>query len=297
MDYLLDVHQPIQANVTQLIQERIDSCRAALKNTEDPHQGVHQARKDLKRIRALCRMVRTETGNKAYKAANYYFRDVARLLSDARDTAVVIEPLQKLEPHVDTENQVVLQKAKHHFSGKKGAFTRININQELLLQKVEDELKNAEDYYNFRSFKRKGFKAIAPGLEKAYSHARHSMKRAYAKKSDKYFHEWRKQVKYLRYQLDALQPLWPRMLSAWEKELHQLTDLLGEDHDLDVLRDQFRNMEWEEGMNPKAILKTIKARRKALRKQAHPLAQKLFHQRPTDFVTMIRDYWKVKLEE
>lgn len=298
MGFNLDFNKNIQKSVIELIQQRVDSCRTALQNTEDPHQGIHQARKDLKKIRALCRLVRYEIGKKAYKAANYYFRDVARMLSEARDTSVIVETVQGLETHfADADSHAVLQKAKNYFLGKKGALTRININQEHLLHNVEEQLKDAESYYTSWSFKHKGFKAVAPGLEKVYGSARNSMKHAYNKNNGQYYHEWRKQVKYLRYQLDAIKPIWPGMLSAWEEELHQITDMLGEEHDLAVLRDQLKQMEWEEDMHPKTVLKTITARRKELREEAYPLAQKLFRQKPADFVAMLKDYWKISQSE
>jgi CHAD domain-containing protein len=49
-------------------------------------------------------------------------------------------------------------------------------------------------------------------------------------------HEWRKQAKYLRYQLEILTPIWPERMEELAREADRIGDLLGDDHDLAVLR-------------------------------------------------------------
>ena len=82
-----------------------------------------------------------------------------------------------------------------------------------------------------------GFDAIAKGLAKTYHRARErAFEAGDARDDDELFHEWRKRVKYHRYHMDLLAPIWPEVLEAREDLCHRLTDSLGDDHDLVVLR-------------------------------------------------------------
>jgi CHAD domain-containing protein len=49
------------------------------------------------------------------------------------------------------------------------------------------------------------------------------------------FHEWRKRVKYYRYQLKLLRDFWKPVMEALRREAVKLSDDLGDDHDLAVL--------------------------------------------------------------
>ncbi len=59
--------------------------------------AIHGARKDLKKLRSVLRLIREELGEKAYRAQNRRFRDAGRLLSDTRDAEVKVETLDDLE--------------------------------------------------------------------------------------------------------------------------------------------------------------------------------------------------------
>ena len=63
------------------------------------------------------------------------------------------------------------------------------------------------------------------------------MERAYDKPEATAFHEWRKHVKDLGYQMQILRNLWPAVFKRVRGELDTLGDLLGKEHDLTVMRD------------------------------------------------------------
>ena len=63
------------------------------------------------------------------------------------------------------------------------------------------------------------------------------MERAYDKPEPTAFHEWRKHVKDLGYQMQILRNLWPPVFKRLKGELDTLGDLLGKEHDLTVMRD------------------------------------------------------------
>ena len=58
--------------------------------------AIHGARKDLKKLRGLLRLIRAELGKKTFKAENRRYRDAGRLLSGSRDAEVKLETLLAL---------------------------------------------------------------------------------------------------------------------------------------------------------------------------------------------------------
>ena len=58
---------------------------------------MHEARKDMKKLRALLRLVRGELGDRVYAFENTCFRDTARELSGVRDADVMLATLGDLE--------------------------------------------------------------------------------------------------------------------------------------------------------------------------------------------------------
>jgi CHAD domain len=71
---------------------------------------------------------------------------------------------------------------------------------------------------------------------RVYRRGRQALAAVRQKPTVEFIHEWRKQAKYLRYQLDLLRPLAPTALTPLAKTIDRLGDLLGDDHDLAVLR-------------------------------------------------------------
>src|SRR4030095_4339353 len=78
--------------------------------------------------------------------------------------------------------------------------------------------------------------SVGEGVERVYRRGRQALAAVRRKPTAEYLHEWRKQAKYLRYQLDLLRPLAPKALTSLATTIDRLGDLLGDDHDLAVLR-------------------------------------------------------------
>jgi CHAD domain-containing protein len=100
-------------------------------------------------------------------------------------------------------------------------------------------------------------------------------------------------VKYLRYQLTALQPLWPEMMEPLVEQTDHLGELLGEDHDLAVLAQQLTAApERFDGEDARELLFALIAhRRKELQDEAMLLGQRLFQDSPSVFARRLKGYW------
>ena len=80
-----------------------------------------------------------------------------------------------------------------------------------------------------------GWKFLAPGLERTYKRGRARFSDVRRDPSPENVHEWRKRVKDLWYHLRLLRDSWPEVLGAVSDQAHELSDLLGDHHDLSVL--------------------------------------------------------------
>src|SRR5262249_46053160 len=73
------------------------------------------------------------------------------------------------------------------------------------------------------------------GLILTYRQSGKTMGAAYDDPVAENYHEWRKQAKYHHYHMTLLCDLWRPVTHSLEKETDDLSDLLGDDHNLDVL--------------------------------------------------------------
>jgi CHAD domain-containing protein len=134
---------------------------------------------------------------------------------------------------------------------------------------------------------------LGVGLRRVYAQSRRAMNCVLNRPGPQVFHEWRKQVKYLRYELAILEPLWPALIRTLMDQAHRLTDYLGEDHDLTVLREMAlaHPSELPDGAL-EALLALIERRQGQLRKKAVLLGSRLFEEKPKQFVARFGQYWR-----
>ena len=132
-----------------------------------------------------------------------------------------------------------------------------------------------------------------PGLERAYQRGRKAMRAAYDAPSSERFHDWRKRVKYHRYHLDLLGELWPRPLKARRKEVKALGTMLGDEHDLAVLRATLAADDASfADASTRALLDLAARRRAELRAAMRPLGGRLFAERPKALAARYGSYWR-----
>jgi CHAD domain-containing protein len=119
------------------------------------------------------------------------------------------------------------------------------------------------------------------------------MDRAIDAPTGRNFHQWRKRAKYLRHQIEILQPLWPEMMSAYARSLDDLGELLGQEHDLAVLTnllatDHTIDAEPAE----KALTSAIgEHRRVYLQQAAIVIGRRAYAESPERFSDRIASYW------
>jgi CHAD domain-containing protein len=107
-------------------------------------------------------------------------------------------------------------------------------------------------------------------------------------------HEWRKQVKHLRHQLELLTPTWPKFVGELASQAEQLGELLGEDHDLAVLRETLAasRAAGEFDTSLESLFRLIDKERRRLQLEAISKGELLYRDSPKRFVDRLEAYWR-----
>jgi CHAD domain-containing protein len=258
-------------------------------------EAVHSTRKRLKRLRAALRLERGAIGDEAYRRENTVFRDTGRRLSGPRDAAVLIETLDALTDRFGDElpAEEVGPLRDRLVQDHKRAVAKLRREQATLAD-VSGTLEDARVRTAGLKYDSDGFDALAPGLRRIYRRGRRAMQAARERPSNEHMHEWRKRAKDLWHATQIVRPASPKRMKTLAKQAHQLSDLLGDDHDLAVLRARVvkGGVAFEQPSTRKALLAVIDRRRTALQREALALGAKVYDRPPKRFVGSIQRRWR-----
>ncbi len=84
---------------------------------------------------------------------------------------------------------------------------------------------------------------------------------------------------------------WPEYFEVRIAAARKLAELLGDDHDLAVLEAEVRRLSSQLPANAAPIENLIIQRKDELRQAARPYAERIFVEKPADFVRRISVYW------
>lgn len=237
--------------------EGTDRAQAAL--------GIHEARKAVKRLRALLRLSRGPMGA-AYAEEDQALRDLNRGLSALRDADAALEALERLAAHTGDPALAGLREQL----AVEGPDPAPGLHEAAAaLARMTDRVRLWPLGTRWR--------ALRGGFRRTYSRGRQAWRRARRTRDTEDLHAWRKEVKHLGFQLRVLRAAWPGALDAWAAELGQLADWLGDDHDLAVLTE--RLSAGEQALSP-ALAAHFAARREALQSAALALGARLYGEEP-----------------
>lgn len=293
MTFRLNPGETIEESVKRVIEEQIiDGLRELNNDDLDQAEQVHQVRKRLKKIRALLRLVRDATD--AYSEQNEHFRDAGRLVSAARDATAHLETLEMLgERYEDALPEALIDAARAGLEARRASL-RGEQDVPARLDQIEEALVEGRRRLGSWQLDSDGFDAIAGGIERVYARGREALQAVEVEPDTDGYHEWRKRAKYLRYQLKLLRPLWPGPVNALRAELHTLTDLLGDDHDLallvQVLQDDPDAYGGERSVQ--VLVGAAQQARRVLQRRAHPLGTRIWWEEPEEFVERVAGWWE-----
>jgi CHAD domain-containing protein len=229
----------VQAAVRRVALDQIDAAVAEIDNAELPREKVvHQVRKRCKKLRALVRLVRP--GFDDYARENTAFRDLARTLGGVRDQDVLIETCNKIGVHYgkDADAEALQAVRCALLAEKQDAANSAALDERLAV--FRDAMLQARHRAPLWIVRGDGFAALSGGLQKTLKQADKAMAAACGGPTADNMHEWRKHVKYHWYHARLLRSIWPDAMQAHVAAASELADLLGDHHDLTVLRERLR---------------------------------------------------------
>ena len=283
--YRLKESEPLPDAIARVARGRIDHATDELRGRTDstPVEAVHEARKDMKKLRALLRLARGELGDSTFARENACFRDTARELAGARDADVMLETLAGLT-YLPAGTGWELRKRIEADRERNGAGGG---DRDAAARRAVAMLKEARGRVSHWPLEHDSFGALEKGLEKTYRRGRKDFEKAVDEPTVESLHEWRKRAKELWYHHTLLRSVWPPVMEAAGDEAHALSDHLGDDHDLAVLA------AWVEehgGAGPD-FYNAVDRRRSELQAEAFALGARVYSEKPSAFAKRIRGLW------
>jgi len=271
MAYSLAPDEPLPEGIHRVMGEQLDRIEAHLRRGE-----VHDARKRLKEIRALLRLIRTPLGV-TFATENAWYRDIAHELSAARDAEAVLEAIKRLI--AATDDPIVrdgLRRARRRLARRR----RATVETEALIARL--------GYARARLAKWAAIEndfdsAFAGGLRRTLRAGHKAFARAAENRAAEDFHELRKRVKDHWYHTQLLTPAWPPVMKGHGRGVEQLSDLLGEQHDLVITAATVG----DESLQP-----FIAHERRRIEDDALRIANLLFRESPRQWCKRVRGYWR-----
>jgi CHAD domain-containing protein len=198
-------------------------------------QAIHQARRGFKRMRALLRLARPAFGE-SYADADRRWRDAGRLLASSRDATVMIETFDR----VVVSNGLDLPAAPLGTLRERvgsGSAPADGADEPTRVQAAIASLDAAREEVKALDWPTdKG--PVCAGLKKSQSHLRKRWKAASDDPQPKKLHAWRKRVKNYTAQVSLVRTALSHDLKVCRADSKELADILGEEHDLSVLREK-----------------------------------------------------------
>jgi CHAD domain-containing protein len=246
---------------------------------------VHEARKALKRARALLRLGRGGLPPEVRRSAPRRVGDEGRLLSGVRDGAARVEALDRLlATGAEPRGPLWTLRAWLEHEAVLAAPAKVELaHASERVHALGRELESIR-------FESDGFELLAPGLRRAVRRLRRAHRRVTSAPPEASgapaFHRLRKRAKDLRYALEYLTPLWPVVCAALAAETHRLTDLLGEANDLTLVLAALEGQ-----ADPDELASVVRQERVELWTRALPLARTLASLTPTRTVELVGGWW------
>lgn len=256
--------------------------------------AVHDTRKSIKRVRAVLRLARDAIGEQTCWEENEALRAIARPLSGARDAQVMSETLRALEQRFPDElSPEMTQRLHERLDDERTRDVGALAGDGDLAVATRQSLEESRARSTRWCFERDGFDALAPGLKRMYRRGRTRLRAACDEPTAENLHDTRKRVKDLWHAAELLRPAHPKQMKRLAKDAHALAGLLGDRHDLDVLRDYAEaNPQLFSDMSAReTLIAAIDRRAETLQRRALKAGHKLYERSPKRFVKDVARGW------
>jgi CHAD domain-containing protein len=251
--------------------------------------AVHDFRRAMKRWRALLRLLEPFVGEAARRLRDQA-RDLSRALAGPRNAQSALDALADLEKHglaLSARSIAGLRKRIEEI--RKAAETTLNPD---LRPRLNSALEAAEAQAERWPLHLLTFDDAADQLTRFYRAARGLIPADWPAADGEALHGLRKRVVIHRYQMDIIEPLWPRFARMWTGEAQRLRDRLGRHQDLLMLESLMGPhqplVRWRSRLSP-----AIAARKAEHVDRSARIAARLFVEKPNAMRRRLAAMWQV----
>jgi CHAD domain-containing protein len=301
MAYRFKLKEGLRDGVRRIAVEQIEKVLKAPRKGDDRAAWVHEARKAMKRTRALLKCVRSGLDDRTFRQENAALAEIARGLSNLRDRDVITQTIaslagndRKLDEALDRLHErlhtpVDGTRFRPPSSRSADAVSREAIKS---LEKARVRLAKIEVAGELVG-------RVGAGLRATQRKGREALARLTLEATDENVHDLRKVVQVHQRQQLLVYAVWPEMQHVRIEAARTLAQLLGEAQDLAVLASMARTLAESEAPDTtrwgRLVQDVCRERQGRIREAAIPMAARLFATRPSAIERDLTAVWEAAL--
>jgi CHAD domain-containing protein len=311
MDRLLKRDEGLREGLRRVSKELLRDLLQVMGQERLSAERVHDGRKIIKRLRAVLRLTRGALTDEARKVRNQALRNLAGRLSGPRDAAVTLAAFEKTyneglngnfrpkaEPRWATQLHQSLADKAHALvpvESYQGAAEEVQRLGGRLLP--FEEARSGGGRMQTRANGR-WERTVEEGLRKTYLRGRGLTRQVVvnAKPSDEEWHELRKRIKDLGYQLTLLKKV--KGIKPLLRKLDEVGTALGDARDLTLLRDSLGNLRDKDEFTSaerrayQRLLKDVEERSQQLHRRALKVIGGVYRRRSKRFTARLAKHFR-----
>ncbi|MEX2128863.1 MAG: CHAD domain-containing protein [Xanthobacteraceae bacterium] len=270
----------------------LGEARAAIEDgNRSEADAVHEFRKAMKRWRALLRLLEPFLGESG-RRLRLQARDLARELARPRDAQSALDGLQDALRRDAEFSPRSLQAIRGRLEEVRQKAETAMLTT-VVRGRMTAAIRGAARAVDRWPVTEIGFTDLTDRLTETYRRARRMIPDEWSDAAAEDLHELRRRVIEHRYQMELVEPLWPRLGKLWVEEAQRLRDRLGRYQDLVVLSGLAAPHQllapWRSRLS-----RPIAARQAVHLTAAARLAGRLFAERPKAFRRRLRAMWEAR---
>ena len=289
MAYRFRKNENVGAALQRMVQEEMRGAVRVLQSGGDDgaSSSVHDARKAIKRVRSLLRLVRSELGP-AFRRQNLLLREASHRLAPVRDAEAMLEIFSDLRERngrrfcfPSVENALNRKRDNARRGAARLAHSVIPVFSRTAAKALRLPVSSV------------GFPALESGLRKSFRRGKKAWALVLEHPTDRNFHDWRKRVKDLWYQLRLLEPAIGKKLRLYQQRIKRLEKWLGDDHNLTVFREALSEHRGAYGDADEiaSLLELVQSWQQMLRKKSRTLGKAIYRSKPGAVTKRIERRW------
>ncbi|MGO8698619.1 MAG: CHAD domain-containing protein [Limisphaerales bacterium] len=282
MSYRIAKGETLAKAFGRIAAEEMDLAMTQLER-RDHGEAVQDVRKALKRLRALLRSLRVACPKNLYRKENRRLADAAHKISPLRDLHVQLETLKKLRKDDPASDPVKRRLEREQTT----CLRRMPALRKTLCAMLQASRQGIGSF----PVRHATPSDLAAGLRRIYKQGRSAFKTARRNPTAQNLHQARKKAKWLGYGFELIEGTHPKKVSQWRRSAEELTDALGDDHDLFMVLTALRQAHRAvPGRDFQRLARRIARKRAQRQKKALKIAKILYRAKPRAFGQQVDHY-------